>query len=80
MAGWSDEARRAWDERMKEERGGADEDVAALAVGDRVETPDGRRWIVVGQPTSDGFDIRADGGATMSVVPRDLLKLVREEA
>jgi hypothetical protein len=78
MADWSDEAKRAWDERMKQERDGSHEDAGALAVGDRVETPDGKRWIVVGQPTTDGFDLRADDGGMMSVVPRDLLKRVRQ--
>jgi hypothetical protein len=79
MADWSDEAKRAWDERMKQERDGSHEDAGALAVGDRVETPDGRRWIVVGQPTMDGFDLRADDGAMMSVVSRGLLRRARKE-
>jgi hypothetical protein len=79
MADWSDEAKRAWDERMKKEGDGSQEDAGALAAGDRVETPDGRRWIVVGQPTTDGFDLRADDGAMMSIVPRNLLRRVRKE-
>jgi hypothetical protein len=57
----SEEQRKAVDERTAE-------------VGDSVETPDGRRWLVVRCPPGDLVDLQNDDG-TLSV-PREFVRVV----
>jgi hypothetical protein len=49
-------------------------DARTAEVGDTVETPDGRRWLVVRCPPSDLVDLQADD-STLSV-PREFVRVV----
>jgi hypothetical protein len=49
-------------------------DARTAEVGDTVETPDGRRWLVVRCPPSDLVDLQ-DDHSTLSV-PREFVRVV----
>lgn len=46
MADWTDEERQAFDEAVKKGKADNAEEEARIKVGDHVETPGGRGWVV----------------------------------
>jgi hypothetical protein len=78
VAEWSDEQKDGFDVTLKDEKERVAHEAQNPDLGDLVETPDGRQWVIVVCSSHGALDLRNDKGEELRFVSKDQVKVVRK--